>query len=390
MYRIRREDLDAYFQAQVDQLTGREPTARAAAAAGTTVTAMPGSAPVKCSLCYRLLASDDGPAGAPAGVCAAPGCAQPLCRACLAAGHRHCAAHQPRADERLAAARDALARGEIARLVTGADARQLEQAWLARFEARMADIASFYHPTAGEVLRIDDWAPFREREDEALQLMRLLNAGFLDRATQAALPHNARARYVIERGALGRGKPARGLIVEARFAARLEQYVAAGFDTQPAQAAELAALLAELEAQAARRDATVIAGLAAPTGWEDAAAARITDARGRAYRHPDVLPFLVDLERGAVTGNALDERLAAFGFAELFKLPLEAEEVAAVAGEIEAALLGREGLAVSELARLLDRPAARVLAAAAEVARRGRYQLVDESELGPTLLRSRE
>ena len=42
--------------------------------------------------------------------------------------------------------------------------------------------------------------------------------------------------------------------------------------------------------------------------------------------------------------NRIDERLSKFGYAELFKLPLEREEAAALVPQIEAALAGREGL----------------------------------------------
>ncbi len=375
MYRIRREDLEAYFQAQVAATAGR-----------SQETAMtPTEAPLKCGNCYRILRSTREVAG----VCSLAGCEASLCAACWGGGARHCATHRPDGRERLAQAQAALERGEIGRLVTAVAVRQLEHAWLARFDERIRDIGSLYHPGTAEILRIADWAPFRSADDETLQLMQMLNVGFLDRASQATLPHNELARYFIPAGGLGWGKPRQGLLLEARCAGHLAEFVDPGFDTRPADLEELLLLLADLEKLAADADATVIAGLASPTGWDEPALAHIIDERGRAYRHPAVLPCLVDLETGAVAANRMDERLSKFGYAELFKLPLAREEAAALAPQIEAALAGREGLPVAQLADMLGRSPALVQRACRELCAGGHYRLVEEGELAPLIVRNR-
>lgn len=376
MYRIRREDLEAYFQAQVAETAGRSQEALMT----------PPEIALKCGNCFRILRSPREVAG----TCTLAGCGEPICSICWGGGARHCADHRPGGQERLTQAQAALARGEIQHLVTAIAARQLEQAWIARFDERMRDIGSLYHPGTAEVLRIAEWAPFHSTEDETLQLMQMLNVGYLDRASQATLPHNELTRYRINAGGLGWGKPRQGLLLEARCAGHLAEFVDQGFDTRPADLEELLLLLADLEKLAAEAAATVIAGLASPTGWDEPALAHITDERGRAYHHPAVLPCLVDLETGAVVSNRMDERLSKFGYAELFKLPLDREEAAALAPQIEAALAGREGLPVAELVRLLGRPEPLVLRACRDLANAGGYILVEEGELAPLLMRNRK
>jgi len=375
MYRIRKEDLEAYFQAQVAETAGRRQEGGM-----TTVEPLP-----KCGHCYQILRSPRDVAA----TCAFPGCDRPLCAACAGKGVQYCDAHRPTSEERLAQARAALARGEIPLLVTALEARQAERAWIARFDERMRGIASLYHPGTAEVLRVADWAPFHEAGDDSLGLMQLLNVGFLDRATQATLPHNEYTRYRIEAGALGWGRPRQGLILQAHCIGHLADFVEQGFDTRPADLEELLLQLADLEKLAAEAQATVIAGLASPTGWDDPAVAHIADPHGRAYRHPSVLPCLVDLASGEVHFNLADERLGQLSFAELFKLPLEAEEVAATRLLIENALVGKEGLPVRELARQLNKPLALVRRACEELAADGHFKLVQDASLGAVLMRRR-
>lgn len=375
MYRIRREDLEAYFQAQVAETAGRGQ--EAALTAPETL--------LKCGSCFRILSSPREVAG----TCTTPGCGAPICTNCWQKGIRYCADHRPGEQGRLAQAQAALARGEIRRLITAVTARQLESAWIARFDERIREIGTLFHPGTAEILRIADWAPFHSSDDETLQLMQMLNVGFLDRASQATLPHNELTRYSIQAGGLGWGKPRQGLLLEARCTGHLAEFVDPGFDTRPADLEELLLLLADLERLAADAEATLIVGLASPTGWDEPALAHIIDERGRAYRHPAVLPCLVDLETGAVAANRMDERLAKFGYAELFKLPLAREEAAALLPQIEAALAGREGLAVADLARLLGAPEPLVLHACQELIRAGRYRLVEEGELAPLIVRNR-
>lgn len=375
MYRIRRDDLEAYFQAQVAQTAGRSQE---------THMQQPETSR-KCGSCFRLIRSPQEIAG----TCSFPGCQEPICSACWQAGLRHCAAHRPSEADRLAQAQAALERGEIARLVTAVAARQMEQAWVVRFDERVRNIGSLYHPGTGEVLRIDDWSPFHQADDETLRLMQMLNVGFLDRASQATMPHNELSRYLIRADALGWDKPRRGLLIEARVTGHLAGFVEAGFDTRPADLEELLLLLADQEKLAAESEATLISGLASPTGWDEAAAAHIIDERGRAYRHPAVLPCLVDLETGAVVWNRMDERLSKFGYAELFKVSLDHEEAAALAPQIEAVLAGREGLPVAELARLLSRPEPLVLRACQGLAGAGHYRLIEDDRGAPVIARAR-
>jgi len=376
MYRIRRQDLEDYFQAQVAQTAGRT---RERADAVTPEQP-------SCAHCFRVIK----PPRDVAGECATTGCGEPICSECWAQGKRQCAQHQPSDRERLARAQAALARGELPCLATALAARQAEQTWIARFDERIQGITSLYHPGTSEVLRVADWGALGVAEDETLALMRLLNVGFLDKVAHATLPHNERARYTIPAGKLGWGRPQKALILEARTVAHLEAFVTDGFDTRPAEITELALHLADLEQAMAQAAATGIIGLASPTGWDEPAIQHIIAAGGRAYRNPAVLPFLVDLGTGAVYHDGGDERTGGFRYAELFKLPLDAEEAALLRPQIETLLQGRDGLALSELGRLTGRPEAVVQRACRALADGGRYKLLKDHNAGWMLLRNRD
>jgi excisionase family DNA binding protein len=376
MYRIQRDRLEAYIQAQSVPVAGRRQEGAGA---------MTGER-LKCGHCFRLLIGPREIGGA----CTTTGCGEPICLQCWDEGQRHCAEHRPSDRERLMSAQAALTRGEIPCLVTGLAARQVERAWIARFDERIQSVSSLYHPGTGEIVRVAEWEPFHLADDETLTLMRLLNVGFLDRATPATLPHNELSRYHIETGKLGWGKPGQAILLEARATGHLEAYVAEGFDTRPVDLEELTLQLADLEELATSAAATSIVGLGSPTGWDAAAVQHIVATGGRAYRHPLVLPCLVDLGTGAVHYNPADDRTQQLGFADLFKLPLEAEEVAAIRPLVEVAMVSKAGLAVAELARLLGKPEPLVRRACEDLAAAGRYQLVKEGSLGFVLLHNRD
>jgi hypothetical protein len=153
---------------------------------------------------------------------------------------------------------------------------------------------------------------------------------------------------------------------------------------------ELALNLVDLEETVTAAAATGIVGLASPTGWDEAAIKHIIAEGGRAYRHPAVLPFLVDLGTGAVYHDSADERAGGFRYADLFRLPLEAEETAMLRPQIEMLLLGRDGLPVTELARQLGRSEALVQRTSQALADTGRYKLLRDNTLGWVLLRNRD
>ena len=375
MYRIPRAELDAYFQTQIARTASR----------GAKVEGAMVSEIGKCGHCLRLITDPEQLGGR----CVATGCDEPICRQCWDQGIRYCMAHQPGKDEYLAQAQQALARGEIPCLVTALAARQAEQAWIARFDERIRDIGSLYHPGTQEVLRISEWSQYHLSEDATLDLMRLLNVGFLDRTVQATMPHNELSRYHIDAGSLGWGKPGQALALEARCVGHLEAYVERGFDTEPVKLDELALFLTDLETWADEASATCIVGLGSFTGWQEPAVAHIVSQDGRAYRHPQVLPCLIDLGTGAVYYNQADERLQGLGFAELFKLPLAAEEVAGIKSQIVEMMLSKDGLSLTNLVRMLDQPEPLVRRACEQLANTERFKLVKDGDLGLVLLHQR-
>jgi len=376
MYRIPRAELDAYFQAQMAQTASRGAKDEKAAVSEIG----------KCGYCLRLISTPEELGGR----CAVSECNAPICRECWDKGIRYCMAHIPGKDEYLEQAQQALARGDISCLVTSLSARQTERAWIARYDERVRGIGSIFHPGTREVLRISDWMQYHFTEDATFDLMRLLNVGFLDRTVQATMPHNELSRYFINVGALGRGKPSQAFALEARCVGHLEAYVQHGFDTEPVTPDALALLLSDLEKWSDDAATTYIVGLGSFTGWQEGAMTHIVSQDGHAYRHPRVLPCLIDLRTGAVHYNQADERLQGLGFAELFKLPLAAEEVANIREQVVKVMLSHAGLSLANLVHMLGQPETLVKRACEQLADTGRFKMVQDDDLGLVLLRQHD
>ena len=361
VYRIRKADVEAYLSQSSSGIRQYEPVGR--------------PAPLKCASCMRLL-RDTSEIG---GRCEAHGCTEPICTTCWAHdGRRTCAPHRPSEAERLEAARAALDAGEIPVLVTALQAGQRERAYLARFDAKMQRLTRLLHPATGEMIVPDrPWAELRETEDAADRLMGLLRTGFLATETEQTLPLNRLSRYRMP----GRKRGELALVLEARCFAHLSPLVAQGFDTAPATAEEATRLLDAIIAEAEAGDATTLVGLASPTGWSAEARALVdSEETGRAFYHPLVLPYLVDLAQMGVIFNPDDARLPPRAL--LFAPMLLEEGIARVTEAVVRALVTDSRVTVAEIARETGIDGATIGQALARLIEAGTHRVEVDPALG--------
>ena len=373
LYRIDRQDLVAYLQ-----------STKKTAAVGTPVS--PGDL-LLCGNCGRVIPDPD----LSGGQCSERACDELLCTTCWGRGQRTCRTHQPTTDEQLAQARQALAQGRIDRIVTAIEARQREQAFLARFEERVFGVAAIQHPLTGEVLQVKDWHDLRSYADESARLLDLLGVAYLEHTLLAVTPINPGVRFDLAEGALGRGRPRQGLTLEARCVSDLAAFVSRKLVTEPSPLPVLMAHLNARQWEAEQANALFVSALAATAGWDQESVRYIAASPdGRSYRHRLLLPVLVDLHTGQLTYNSTDERLK--GFAGLFNLAREVEQVLRVRrlveGKIEAEYR-RGGVTLNEIVEELREDPALVRQAFDQLTQDHRYRFVPDKDTGGMLLINR-
>jgi len=288
-----------------------------------------------CGRCRRVIPGQ----GSVAGTCQAEGCDEPLCQGCWdQADDRYCLHHRLSPDQKLRRARERLAAGEIPCLVTSTQAKRMELHFIHRFDRKVQAIVRLHNPLTGQVLTDLPWTELRQSQDNEDSLMSLMGVSFLDRDVLVQMPVSPCVRYEVRAPGSRPGPPGSTLILEARVASRLAEYVRNGFDTQPLGLRDLNELLGAYFDAASASEAAHIVGLASPTGWDEQAHDFIASARpGRGFSHSLVMPCLVDLPRMTLTYDEVDSRLK--GFVSIFRPLLVAEEVQLAVDDVRQALI---------------------------------------------------
>lgn len=357
LYRIRKEDLERYFELQKAKESCLS-SDRAPPAVNTWL---------RCGRCLTVIPDSH----LIAGVCQAPGCQSLLCFNCWRDEEgRFCRQHVLGQQEKLAQMRQALAEGKIPLLVLSHEAKSREIAFIARFDRKVHEIGSIRNPTTGEILRVDDWDQYHETVETTDKLLDILGVGYLERALLEKSPLNLCSRYTVPAT-----ERKRGLVIEAACYSRLERHVQQGYDTQPATLQEMLAWLEEKRAIVETSNFCHLSGMASTTGWESEAIEFITGgATSAGFSHRLLLPVLIDLHSGQVYSNPADERLEPL--LSLFVPLLPGEQVQRVIDYVRGQIaLSMRSLAAETVSRALSVDPDIVTCAFQKLAQEGNYRL---------------
>ena len=368
VYRIRKEDVDAYFEHQKTAALLQAESAQERNLGRV----------FKCSACLRLLPGEDQVGGR----CVYDGCGVPICQTCWNVDAvRRCPVHRPSRAVLLAEGQKRLDAGEIPLLVTAPEAKQRELSFISRFDRKVYKITTLRHPLDGRVMRIGfAWSEIHTQTDESARLMELLKTGYLDREVEQEMPLNVVSRCTIP--ASGPGKP--GLVLEARVLSHLPALVRQGFDTRPAMLAELLRVLEQCIETSEAQDVTYLVGVAATTGWLPEARAYVeASGSGRSFSHRLVLPCLVDLHDMALIYNEADQRLAPL--VSLFAPRLPEERLIAIMEHIQRELRVYSSLSLAEVSDQMKASLETVRDAAERLAASGAFRLDDIEGIGPVI-----
>lgn len=253
--------------------------------------------------------------------------------------------------------------------VTKIRARQMEQNFINRFQEKVESVETIRHPATSQLLPVRNWKDVLVVEEDRAALMQALNSAFLDRKTLATTPRNVRCRYTLEIDP--------PFAVEARSLAHLETFSHAGADDQPATLEDLMVAIDEYEEQLHKHKLTIVAGLGSPTGWDAEAVAYIANTgRGDSYRNRNIMLILVDLRSEAVYCDEHDAVVR--GFAGLYEMATDLENVVMLRAQLLAELDGRTGLMLAETAQALGVSLALLEEAARQLVSEGGYRLVPD------------
>ncbi len=369
VYRIRKEDLDAYFEQQKTAALLESYVAHKNDSVGA----------FKCSVCLRLLVGEEEIDDR----CAYEGCDALICRACGdVEGVRHCPVHQPSRADQLAEAQKRLASGEISLFVNALEAKHRESGFISRFDLKMHKIATLRHPIDGRVMRVTfSWPDVHTEADESSQLMELLRTGYLDQEVEREMPMNVISRYTIP--ASGPRKP--GVVLEARVFSHLPAQVRQGFDTRPATQPELGRILEQCAQASEAQNVAYLIGIASTTGWHPEARSYVaSNADGRSFYHRLVIPCLVDLHEMTLIYNESDSRLAPV--ASLFIPRLPEEEISRATEYIAQTLLTSHGVTAEEICAGANITAQYVRMAFEQLVEQGTHRLEQIPSVGQVLV----
>jgi excisionase family DNA binding protein len=300
---------------------------------------------LQCSLCGRGISSERFIAGH----CEEEGCGAPLCSTCVRDTHRTCGKHLLTNAQKLEQARAALAQGKLTILVEAEAARLSEDNFISRFEMKLKTLEGMRNPFDGRSLRLGVHALNWERRDEKAKIASLFRRKPVhpELFTHAPLNQVLRVRIPLRRG-IARQEQVQ-LIIVAQCYAHLEAYVRQGFDTEPANRAELLSLLEQYMAEGRQQHIHYILGLASPTGWTQEARELIFNPNtpSKSFSHEWLSPCLITPTPFELTWNPLDDRLEPF--TKVFHPELAGEEIERAINYVQAELLRRNSLSLAEV-----------------------------------------
>ena len=383
VYRIRKSDIDHFFEQQKETLR------RSSNAAPS---------PATCSACQTKIYSHT----ASPGQCRV--CGEPLCANCWTIeGKRWCRAHAARdlspnataseektpmnqypTPEGATRSRAPEAKPVPAnnRVVTTAAAKWAEDAFISRFDTQVRQHDTVRNPVTGEEFKIRNWNDHHTRASDQATLPLLLPAQVLKTKSLDQFPLNQRSRYEMPRSRYTvASKSQSRLAIEAYCFSHVESYFVDGYDTQPVIMSQLFPVVSHFAKEMERQNAIGILGLASVTGWEEGAVEHVRSGhQGRGYRSPFVSLALVDLRSPALVYDPSDERLAPF--LPLFALASEEERIQQVIEYVKQSLLTRHSVALTQGVEDLGLTARTVEKAFRKLGQKKSYVLDELKDIG--------
>ena len=383
IYRVRAEDLDAYFEKQKE---------RVATEAKRGLTALEG---LRCGACGKAMVSElsvGGPCEDCGGeicqacwsirkirVCEEHPAEEPeesteICPAAPAAGSA--ASIAPAPVERPAARETveqtvARLRAEGRPVATAAEARLAEETFLRSFGQRLDEIDELPDPLSGLAIPLRDARVAHEIESP--------------QRDDGRGPLNRASRFTLRTG--GWGKPKGCLVLEARFLARPETLRTQGYDVEPVGESELSAYLNSLISETEGEEGFRVIVVASPTGWtEDAAAVVAKRHHAKAFRDRRAALALGDLAADRVIMDESDKRL--WPFWPLVAPARYAAELARCVEEIREAVQRKNAVTLAGAVRSCRADASWVRAAFGELSRGGEFTVYEAKDSGLVISRT--
>jgi excisionase family DNA binding protein len=390
IYRVRAEDLDAYFEKQKE---------RVATEAKRGLTALEG---LRCGACGKAMVSELSVGGH------CEDCGGEICQACWSIRKiRVCEEHSPEDEEESTGASPAApaagsavspcAAGSaasiapagvrparetveqtVARLraegrpvATAAEARLAEETFLRSFGQRLDEIDELPDPLSGLAIPLRDARVAHEIESP--------------QRDDGRGPLNRASRFTLRTG--GWGKPKGCLVLEARFLSRPETLREKGYDVEPIGEGELSAYLNSLISVAEGEEGFRVIVVVSPTGWtEDAAAVVARRHHAKAFRDRRVALALGDLAADRVVMDESDKRL--WPFWPLVAPARYAAELARCVEEIREAVQRKNAVTLAGAVRSCRADASWVRAAFNELARGGEFTVYEAKDSGLVISRT--
>jgi excisionase family DNA binding protein len=383
IYRIREDDLDAFFERQKQLVADK--------GSGDTPVAVQG---LSCGSCGKKILSKLYIGGE------CPDCGRKICQACWSIRKiRRCSSHgedketepvfsrssdspadrepdgrqeqeneEPDVEEIVQRLRD---KGRP--VVTAEEAGRMEETFIRCFGQRIGRIDELPDPLSEETLNLQDARVQHELEPEPTE--------------DDDLPRNVSSRFTLSVGGWGRRKA--GLVLEARFYCRRDVLKTQGYDAEPVTGAECEEILNDLAHEWPDDQCFGVVLVGSPTGWSEEAIQLITDpTSGKAFRDRRIGVGLYDLHADAAHLDETDERL--FAFWPLLAPARYETQIELFMEGVREALAGQDSLALGDAAGRCGVNVMWMAEAFERLAKSNEFVLDELPEMGVVLSRARD
>ena len=375
IYRIRDDDLEAYFERQKELVADQ--TKR------TGLTAIEG---IVCGACGNQILSELSIGGR----CEFSN--KPICQACWSIKKiRTCTEDaEPSAEGARAAAEEASKTGDAVGstveeqekesveqlrqqgkpVITAEDAKLSEQAFLRTFGQRLEEIEELPEPLSNIKIRLRK-ARVKHQIEETCRVNR-------------KLPANRISRFTLRVG--GWSKPKTCLTLEGRFLSRPGTIAEQGYDAEPIGDTELRALLNDVAEKAKQSGCFGVVLIGSPTGWTTNAAEMVTGIHGgKSFRDRRVAVVLEDLHTDEVFMDKSDKRLWAYW--QLIAPAAYTAKVAACVEQVGEILSRKNSVSAKDAGRICKADESWVRAAFLELEQTGEFSMDELPDMGLVISR---